>query len=342
MDSRVKISIIMPVYNSRQYLEKCIDSILNQDFAEFELLLIDDGSTDGSEKICDMYAEKDSRVRVFHKSNSGISSARNFGLAQAQGEYIAFSDHDDCVEEGFLKDNYTVAVDQCADIVKFGRKSQIIQNGVVKSTDYRSFRNSVLDKREIKSDFLKLRFDGAMTCVWDGLFKRKFLNDNGLVFDIGYKKGGEDIDFCSKCFSKANIVVLRNKVYYNHYIRIGYSTSTRTDKERLVKFRKLFANLNFCVDELGISIREQTSYYSLNVMKELIYPSMVYFINTGTPFENAIVYLKSLSNDIEMMASSYKDLLQISPKWGLFTILFQKEQYRLLYTLLYCYHRGRV
>ena len=64
MDSRVKISIIMPVYNSRQYLEKCIDSILNQDFAEFELLLIDDGSTDGSEKICDMYAEKDSRVRV--------------------------------------------------------------------------------------------------------------------------------------------------------------------------------------------------------------------------------------------------------------------------------------
>lgn len=90
-----RISVIVPVYNTEQYLTRCIDSILSQSFTDFELLLIDDGSTDGSENICDIYAEKDSRVRVFHKENGGVSSARNLGLDEAKGEWICFVDSDD-------------------------------------------------------------------------------------------------------------------------------------------------------------------------------------------------------------------------------------------------------
>lgn len=92
-----EISVIVPVYNAEKYLNRCIDSILAQTYTDFELLLIDDGSTDNSGKICDEYAEKDTRIRVFHKENGGASSARNVGLDNACGEWIAFADSDDYV-----------------------------------------------------------------------------------------------------------------------------------------------------------------------------------------------------------------------------------------------------
>lgn len=97
-----KISVIVPVYNAEKSLCRCIDSILTQTYQDFELLLIDDGSKDSSGAICDSYAAKDSRIKVFHKSNGGVSSARNLGIDNAQGEWLTFVDADDWVEENFL------------------------------------------------------------------------------------------------------------------------------------------------------------------------------------------------------------------------------------------------
>ena len=99
-----KISVIVPVYNVEDYLPRCIDSILAQDYEDFELLLIDDGSTDKGGHICDGYAKHDVRVRVFHKENGGVSSARNLGLDNAVGEFVAFVDSDDYVESAYLSD----------------------------------------------------------------------------------------------------------------------------------------------------------------------------------------------------------------------------------------------
>ncbi len=96
------ISIIVPVYNAESTLNNCVDSILEQEFHDFELLLVDDGSKDNSPAICDEYAEKDFRVRVFHKVNGGVSSARNIGLDEAKGEWISFVDSDDFISDGFL------------------------------------------------------------------------------------------------------------------------------------------------------------------------------------------------------------------------------------------------
>ena len=98
-----KISIIVPVYNAEKYLRHCLDSILNQSFQDFELLLVDDGSKDRSGKICDEYAEKDKRVSVWHQENQGVSVARNVGLEHAQGEWIYFPDSDDIVIENALE-----------------------------------------------------------------------------------------------------------------------------------------------------------------------------------------------------------------------------------------------
>lgn len=100
-----KVSVIVPVYNVEKYLHRCIDSILAQTFTDFELLLVNDGSKDNSGKICDEYAAKDSRIRVFHKENSGVSSARNLGLDNVKGEWVTFCDSDDYVERCWL-DNF--------------------------------------------------------------------------------------------------------------------------------------------------------------------------------------------------------------------------------------------
>ena len=100
----MKFSVILPIYKVEKYLCECVDSILNQSFTDYEIILVDDGSPDGSGAICDEYAEKDARVKVIHKVNGGLSDARNAGFAIAQGEYVVFIDSDDYVTDpDFLK-----------------------------------------------------------------------------------------------------------------------------------------------------------------------------------------------------------------------------------------------
>ena len=116
----VKISVIMPVYNSEEYLEWAAESVLKQNLKEIELIMVDDGSKDKSGQICDILKAKDDRVKVIHQKNQGISAARNNGMKAAQGEYIAFIDNDDAYVEGFLDKIYEYARENDANILKYG------------------------------------------------------------------------------------------------------------------------------------------------------------------------------------------------------------------------------
>jgi len=111
-----EISVIVPVYNVEKYLSRCIDSILNQTFSDFELILVDDGSTDNCGAICDEYAQKDSRIRVIHQENQGVSSARNHGVEAAMGEYVTFVDSDDWLDSVFLERMYQAMIRYDADM----------------------------------------------------------------------------------------------------------------------------------------------------------------------------------------------------------------------------------
>ena len=115
--SNISVSIIVPVYKAEAYLHRCVDSILAQTFTNWELLLIDDGSPDRSGAICDEYASKDARIRVFHKENGGVSSARQKGQDEAQGEYTIHADPDDWVEPTMLEELYKKAKEDDADMV---------------------------------------------------------------------------------------------------------------------------------------------------------------------------------------------------------------------------------
>lgn len=335
----IKISVIIPVYNSKLYIKKCIESILKQDLTAFEIIMIDDGSNDGSREICDELALKDKRIRVFHKKNGGICEARNFGLKYAKGEYIAFSDHDDIVKQGFFSSNYELAKKYNADIVKFGRNAYWIENGRIISKDRRKFKFKVLNKENIKDGFLYLRLKDAFTCVWDGMFKKDFLQKNGLKFNTFYKKGGEDIDFCSNCFAKANKVVFNDKVFYEHFIRIGYSTSTKFDKEKLKRNELLSDNLIYCMSVLDIKKNKKNEeLYVFNLIKENVYSSICYLINNNLKYREiekclSEIYNKYIKDTIKIQIKI--DLLKLR----IIALLFLKKKYKILYMLIKGYKK---
>lgn len=185
------ISVIVPVYKAEKYLHRCVDSILAQSYTDFELLLINDGSPDNCGAICDEYAIKDARVRVFHKKNGGVSSARNLGLDNAQGDWIAFVDSDDYVHVDYLKDLYALCD---ADLVvgsyqMVGTDNPI--NGVIPTETYLrdglkdalllygetgNFRGAMckMYKREVVHQY-NIRYDENMSASEDWLFALEYI-----------------------------------------------------------------------------------------------------------------------------------------------------------------------
>ena len=177
-----EISVIVPVYNTAQYLPRCIESILSQSFADFELLLIDDGSTDGSGAICDGYAAKDSRIRVFHKENGGVSSARNLGLDSAHGEWITFVDSDDYIDDDYFPTCFEENVDLYIQNWRFA-------NGDVRDW-FKPRQVDADDCRRFLQENLHLDMFRTVYCFF---FKRWILVDNGIRFDTRYKLGEDTL-----------------------------------------------------------------------------------------------------------------------------------------------------
>lgn len=201
------ISIIVPVYNTEQYLNHCIDSILSQTFTDFELLLIDDGSTDKSGDICDEYARKDERIKVFHKKNGGVSSARNMGLDYVQGEWITFVDADDWIVKDCLNLDYS-----------------LFQEDLIIFSYYHNFETSnnlafsinqfvAKGKNELNDLYQAFIHKGFFRTVWSKLFKRSLINN--LRFDESVSIG-EDHLFLLNYLCEIETCRFVDKPFYVH------------------------------------------------------------------------------------------------------------------------------
>lgn len=181
-------SIIVPVYNAGDYLRSCLDSVLSQSFTDFEMLLIDDGSTDGSSAICDEFSEKDSRVVVFHKRNEGVSSARNVGLDNAQGEWVVFCDSDDIALEHWLS---------CFDVLK-NDESDVLCQGIEFNTLRRGEHNVInrgIDfSGNMKNAVEALYENDILGYLFSKAFRRQTIEDNRLRFQQAFNYH-EDEDF---------------------------------------------------------------------------------------------------------------------------------------------------
>lgn len=199
------ISIIVPIYNAEQYIHRCIDSILAQSFTDFELLLINDGSPDNCGVICDEYAAMDSRVRVFHKANGGVSSARNLGIECSQGEWITFIDADDYVHPEFLSSLYEK---HDFDLIVGSFQivgSNDIWNGTLKDLSY--------DRITLRRDIIELSSMINFQTPWGKLFRTNIIKDNQITFDERIYIG-EDSLFILKYLIYTETVRLSEKTYY--------------------------------------------------------------------------------------------------------------------------------
>lgn len=234
IDSTIELSIIIPVYNVEKHLEQCLESLIDETINGYEIILIDDGSTDGSPTICDSYRERYSCVKVIHRENVGsAAAARNTGLELATGRYVTFFDSDDHADRGYLRALLEHVQSSC-DIYALSHY-----------TDYSQTDHSVLSELTDAvgigaADALReLEKKNAFNFVWNKIYKRALLEQEPKTVFYPDTEPGEDLIFNTLCFEKARTVTLIDEPYY-HWVRRGEDTLANRFRRDLIQKNFLF------------------------------------------------------------------------------------------------------
>jgi glycosyltransferase EpsJ len=226
----VNVSFIVPVYKVEKYLRECVDSILAQTLESFEVLLVDDGSPDKCPEICDDYAGKDNRVRVIHKVNGGVSSARNAGIGIARGKYVCFIDSDDFISEDYTKQLFDAAEKFNADIVQSGI-SYCSENGELKNEEKPNFPvGKALSHKQVCTLFDEMSSKCLMFFCWRNMFRRELLINNDIRFDEDLKIG-EDSVFNEQALLLASTVTAIDSCAYFYRSREDSAMNKRYKKD---------------------------------------------------------------------------------------------------------------
>lgn len=218
MKNNIAVSIIVPVYNAERDLEKCLDSVVNQTLQNVEIILVDDGSTDGSSEICKSYAEKDERIIYFYKENEGLAAARQDGMERSNGEYVGFVDSDDWLELNMYERMYSVAKEENADVVFCNaffdecKKDKIyLEPGV--------YDRERIEKEILLRSLAGLTPMGANSVIrWSNclrLYKRSFIEGNGIAFGRGFRRS-QDLQLTFETALCAQKYVSLNDEYLYH------------------------------------------------------------------------------------------------------------------------------
>ena len=244
------ISVVIPVYNAEKTIAKCIDSVLAQTYQEFEILLIDDGSTDNSGTICQDYANKDARIRYIKKENGGVSTARNRGIDEAKGEYITFIDSDDWFENNTLETLLSAARKHSADLViprtrmVFCKPNGEFEKDVYNDDDF----DLVVTKDEIVDSFEKLRQSWALYSTCGRLYKKSLLIQNNVYFDTTVKVL-EDLCFNLNYIEHIDSLSHISDVLYNFYVLgIENYAYKRNYRDYIISNEQVYIYLNRFLD----------------------------------------------------------------------------------------------
>ena len=259
-----QISVIIPVYKAESYLHRCVDSILAQTFTDFEVLLIDDGSPDKSGEICDVYARRDSRVRVIHKENGGVSSARQCGIDNARGEYTIHADPDDWVEPTMLEELYSKAREDDADIVicDFIYEKQ-------RGKLYCKQKPSILSAKGVLVDLFSQRLHGS---CWNKLVRSCFCDKIDFPKNVNL---WEDLWFNCDLLLHVSRVSYLPRAFYHYDLFSNGNSIVRTVSKDLVN-----AQIAFCKsfeEKVGDDILlKKALQVSMAKTKELMFSSCLY------------------------------------------------------------------
>lgn len=259
-----KVSIIVPIFNMEQYLDRCLESLLGQSLTDIEIIAVNDGSKDSSLLILEEYARIDSRILIIDKQNGGVSSARNMGVQAARGAYIGFVDPDDWVDSEMYEAMYETAVEDDADIVMC---TYIREFGThAKEKTFNLPAKQILRSEEVKSNMLRrlvgpLREEvanpeylDAWGTVWSKLYRAKLLKENQLRFiDLSEIGSNEDSLFNMNAFFYANSFVFLNRPYYHYWRANTDSITSRHNPMLMEKFDKLYSFIQSFITEKQLS-----------------------------------------------------------------------------------------
>jgi len=258
MDFKPRVSIIVPIYNAEKYLNQCIGSLISQSYQNLEIILVNDGSTDNSGKICDYYEEKDTRIKVIHQQNRGLSEARNKGTVNCTGDYLMYVDADDWLDNETCISVIDATLKYSADIVMWGHKKEYLYG---RSKENRPLNTNKVFNEKNKTWLLR-RLIGlvgkelssptktdAFSSAWGKLYKKDLIINNKIQFLDTYEIGSEDVLFNIEAFYRAKVIVYLDALFY-HYLQDNPKAITKSHKSTLFpRFMKLFEHIkSFLID----------------------------------------------------------------------------------------------
>ena len=253
----IEISVIVPIYKIEKYLPQCIESLLNQSFLDFELILVDDGSPDTCPQICDDYAKSDNRVKVIHKANGGLVSARKEGLKSANGNYITFVDGDDWVDKFYLDIMFRLADANKADLVvtghfrEFDGKIETIKPKNVGIYDENDLIKEILPNAIYNGEFCE---HGISTYVWNKLFKKELLDQ--ILFNVPDDVVmGEDAAITFSYLTICKKLVISSTPLY--YYRQRHDSIVKSVENPKIEYYRLGLLMNYLQSKLKLSLDEK-------------------------------------------------------------------------------------
>ena len=296
------ISIILPIYNTEKYLHECLDSIINQTYANFEVLLVNDGSTDSSGIICQEYVERDSRFRYFEKDNGGVASARNLGLEHSEGTYITFIDSDDWVEQNYLDVLYTALKENDTDVA-ISTYKRFAQDGVFYLRSYSREDDEFLNLGTRSRDsFLEIlprlgELDHSFYSISSKLIKRKIIGN--LLFDeqVSY---AEDLNFFFHLYlGVESVVYVRDYTYI--YRTHDASTSQNVNELKALQELEIYKSMFQQIDRMGLP----TFYYFKRM------ENVVTYRISGFPTSKAIREYESFVSEVRERVTYQQPLISL-------------------------------
>lgn len=297
--SQIKITVIIPVFNSERYIPSCLDSLVNQNFEGLEVILVNDGSTDNSVSICNKYAEKYNIITVVNKMNGGLCSARNKGLDLAKGEYILFMDNDDELSKGALHTIWNVIEQLNCDILRYNRRRiQIFDDGRRKEDIYGSTgichegQKVCMSREEFFRDYKKVRNSGCFSGIWNGVFKKSLFND--IRFDTEITAGGEDWLVNLELYRRFHSIGFISDVLYVYYRRTSHSISTTFQLNRILAVKKTANKERELILENHVPISEllhSDIIYISQIVKVMMHP------DSKLKYKDKVKILKAASSE---------------------------------------------
>ena len=292
------ISIIIPVYNAGVYLNQCIGSILDNEFDDYELILVDDGSTDDSWKTIKKYEKESVKIRSFRKQNSGVSDARNYGIGKAEGTYIYFVDSDDWIEPGTLTQIFNHLHDSKCDLLLFDYKRVINRNKVIYAKEM--FEQSIIiDKQDIKALGNRCLTSGTMNNIGNKVYRAEIITKNNLRFDANIKSGEDwlfNLEFI-RYSSKAQYV----EGYYYNYRLNENSATNKFNQGKLNDFKMVHFKLLEYINVFSQDPHETTKILEVAFVKRYLdLIKKCFYANYDLDEKVRKDYISKILNDAEV------------------------------------------